>query len=307
MADHTTLDRILVGYDGQDRSVPAVQVALELRRALGSKVEILYVSDIRDPALPSPGHDALEHLWEEEERAARDHARERLASILTRSDLSVDELLHLDIGSPPQILVERTQESDPDLVVIGPHAKRGRFDFGSTARAIMHRAKSNVWVQPGPFQPVKRILVPTDLSEHSLHALDVALGLAKGLKAEITLLHAYVPPVFSYSSQAIEADAATMVEVIEADRSNDRASFERVQAKLDWQGVAHVPLWLEGDAGEVAVEQGAEHDLVVLGTHGRTGLSAALLGNVAYGVIRDSETPVLAVRLPRRRWLLGSG
>jgi nucleotide-binding universal stress UspA family protein len=307
MTGDEAVRRVCVGFDGRARSEPAVLAALALRRALGAVVEVVFVSDIRDASgARSPG--ALDRLWEEEARLARDAARASLARLLGAAgaaDLDVDELLTLDVGAAPHVLVEHVGRSAPSLLVLGPHEQRGRFDFGSTARAVMAGTRCHVWVQPGPFRGVRSILVSTDLSEHSLRAVRVARDLAAGCAAHVTVLHCYVPPSFAYSSEAVAFGAATFEELLAADRDDDRQAFDAALAAFDWQGVEHGALWLEGQPADVIVEQGAAHDLIVLGTHGRTGLSAALLGNVAYSALRRSEVPVLAVRMPKRSWLLG--
>jgi nucleotide-binding universal stress UspA family protein len=96
-----------------------------------------------------------------------------------------------------------------------------------------------------------------------------------------------------------------MESVIDADRQASREAFEAKLAEIGWQGEGHDRRWLEGPPEEVILDQ-KDSDLIVLGTHGRTGLAAALFGNVAYGVLKRSSVPVLAVRLPKHRWRMGS-
>jgi len=299
--------RVSVGFDGHERSEPAVRAALELHRALGAELRVVYVSDIRDAA-PVDLDGELIELWEEEERAARAHARGRLEALLASSeagDLRADEILELATGKPPQVLVEHAVRRAPDLLVLGPHERRGRFDFGSGTRAVMGRTSCDLWVQPGELRAIERILVATDLSEHARAALEVARELAGRFGARVDVLHGYTPPVFSHSMGVAGSVSRDLDPVIETDRERDRRAFQSALADVDWGGVSHDALWLEGPAEDLIVERGAAHDLIVLGTHGRTGLAAALLGNVAYGVLKRSEVPVLAVRMPKRRWRLG--
>jgi len=67
-----------------------------------------------------------------------------------------------------------------------------------------------------------------------------------------------------------------------------------------WRGVAHTSTFADGAPTEKILELSEAADLVVMGTHGRTGLASVLLGNVAYGVLKRSEKPVLALRHPER-------
>lgn len=309
MTEHEQLDRISVGFDGLERSEPAVAVGLELHRRLGSSLQVVHVSDTRESHTDRESSGGLAQLLEGKRVALRERARARLADLARAAgadELVADEILTLKTGHPAHALLRHAREAAPDLFVLGPHERRGQLDFGSVARALMGHATCSLWIQPGPFRPIRRILVPTDLSEHSLSALRVGRRLAAGFGATLAALHGYVPPTFSYSSEAVEAGAATARSLIEADREADREAFETKLAEIGWRDAGHEVRWLEGMPDEVILEQAADCDVIVLGTHGRTGLAAALLGNVAYSVLRRSSVPVLAVRLPRHRWLMGS-
>ena len=72
----------------------------------------------------------------------------------------------------------------------------------------------------------------------------------------------------------------------------------------DFLGVEHSIEFVEDHPVHRVLAEQDSVDLVVMGSHGRTGLSAALLGNVAYSVIRDGHVPVVALRDPEREWLL---
>jgi nucleotide-binding universal stress UspA family protein len=64
-----------------------------------------------------------------------------------------------------------------------------------------------------------------------------------------------------------------------------------------------LPLFREGDSVDVILEEARPTDLIVVGSHGRTGLSHSVLGSVAYSVLKRADEPVLAVRDPARRFL----
>ena len=84
--------------------------------------------------------------------------------------------------------------------------------------------------------------------------------------------------------------------------AQDREEFERQMQARDWGGVEHRLVHVSGDPATRILEASTKADLVVLGTHGRTGLASAVLGSVAYGVLRKSEKPVAAIRLPGREF-----
>lgn len=139
----------------------------------------------------------------------------------------------------------------------------------------------------------KHILVPTDFSPSSSAAIDVAISLAAAFHAELTLLHVWEVPVYPYMEMM--PNSSEMIGVVE------RAATECLAAKLK-EVQARLPraksLLKMGLAWQDIVDTSKEvgSDLVVIGTHGRRGISHALMGSVAEKVVRLSPVPVLTVR-----------
>jgi len=139
-----------------------------------------------------------------------------------------------------------------------------------------------------------KLLVPTDFSETAAEAEAQAVILARGLGAEIVLLHVAVEtPLYNEGPFGIDTR-----EVYEAQRRWADETLEQRAAALRAQGIT--TRWLRR-AGvpfrEIVETAAAEHaDLIVIGTHGRTGLNWLLLGSVADRVIRLAPCPVVAVR-----------
>jgi nucleotide-binding universal stress UspA family protein len=140
--------------------------------------------------------------------------------------------------------------------------------------------------------PFRHILAPTDFGESSLRAMRVAVDLANRLGAHLTVVHVYEIPSYSYAGSGFTAvDLLTPIE--DAARKELERTLAEVRAKVPTatavlrRGVA----WVEVLN---AVEE-ANADLVVMGTHGRRGLSRALLGSVAEKLVRSSPVPVLTV------------
>jgi nucleotide-binding universal stress UspA family protein len=146
---------------------------------------------------------------------------------------------------------------------------------------------------------IRRIAYATDFSPASLAAFDEALRLARATGAELTVLHVLPSPVVpfvegGYIPQEIW-DQLLAGQRAHADREMDRL----VQAAAD-AGVRAVTCIVEGGvpADEIvtAAEQ-AKTDLLVLGTHGRTGVARLVLGSVATRVVATASCPVLTVRM----------
>ena len=143
-------------------------------------------------------------------------------------------------------------------------------------------------------QLVRKIVCTTDFSTAATRAVDYALGLGRQLRAEIHLLHVYsVPSVPSVVGGAHTPE--TLVAQLRA-WANDKMGSE-LQMWNDRQ-VKIVP-HIEGGAAAdtiVAKAEELEADLIVIGTHGRGGVSRLLIGSVADRVVRTANRPVLTVR-----------
>jgi universal stress protein A len=143
---------------------------------------------------------------------------------------------------------------------------------------------------------VHHVLVPLDFSTYAEQTLDYAIALAQKLQARVTLLHVIQPPAVVKVEGGIWP-SSTFLQDLEAAVTRDMEGYlARVTAA--------------GLAGEIAVVHGVpfqeildtakarQVDLIIMGTHGRTGLSHVLLGSVAEKVVRLAPCPVLVARQP---------
>jgi nucleotide-binding universal stress UspA family protein len=139
----------------------------------------------------------------------------------------------------------------------------------------------------------KHLLVPIDFGAASDQALHVALDLARRFDARLTLVHVYEIPAYVYGGTTF-ATTDLLGPIEEAAREQLATTLRQVQK--DRPGASAL-LRRGNPAFEVlAVVDDLHPDLVVMGTHGRKGLSHALLGSVAEKVVRLSRAPVLTVR-----------
>ena len=155
------------------------------------------------------------------------------------------------------------------------------------------RLKSVAAATPASSAPVnlKHILVPIDFSEHALHALVVAEGLAKSAGGTLTLLHVVEPlpgaadsPLFLQIDEVVSA-CQKKLEALPGKRGIDPQLIGRVIVKT---GAA----WSE----IVATAKALNRDLIVIATHGYTGLKHVFMGSTAERVVRHASCPVLVVR-----------
>lgn len=297
----------IIGFDGTRRCEGAVRAALELNRQFGTTFEVLHAIDLPSQEWIYGRPDLVGEMEASIEARTYEALADDLAG-LARDQAEgtlLREALRVGIGKPAQFLISRARESQADLVVIGPHVKKGRMDFGSVARAVLGKAPCAVWVQPeGEVPEINRILVPLDISEESLAALKSATAMAAELGASIVALHVFQPPDVAYAaSPGYPVVGPTYV--VDDVRKLALREFEETMASFDWKGVPHEIRFEEGRPSEVILAQASEVELVAMGTHGRTGLASALLGNVAYTVLQRVSVPVMCMRQASRGWLLG--
>jgi universal stress protein A len=145
----------------------------------------------------------------------------------------------------------------------------------------------------GPMLP-KNILVPTDLSDGAEEALDYACELAQKLDATLHIVHVIGVPALGVP----ELGVAITSSVVDSLIHDDQAALDKLAAARRGPTKIGEVLLRSGEArdtiDQVAKEVSA--DLIVMATHGRRGLSRALLGSITEAVIRTAPCPVLAVR-----------
>ena len=143
-----------------------------------------------------------------------------------------------------------------------------------------------------------RILVPTDFSTGAEHAAVAAAELARSLGGTVTLLHVYNPPSLMFPDGS--TFAPTPAQLVEASEraDEDLAVASRALASRLGDGVDIRTATAIGDAADeiVRLADSGRFDVVVMGTHGRTGLRRLVLGSVAEKVLRRATIPVLTVR-----------
>jgi nucleotide-binding universal stress UspA family protein len=141
--------------------------------------------------------------------------------------------------------------------------------------------------------PIRTILYPTDFSARADHALPLARALARDYGAKLIVAHVNPPPIPMGELNMLTPDPAGEREA----RKNRLADY-----RVEDPAIAVEHVLLDGDAATeiagLAGERGV--DLIVMGTHGRTGLGRLLLGSVAEGVLRKAPCPVLTLKTPMR-------
>jgi nucleotide-binding universal stress UspA family protein len=143
---------------------------------------------------------------------------------------------------------------------------------------------------------IRRIVHPTDFSRASGAAFRKALDLAKTSKAELLVVHVLAPTVPMVGDGYVSPEVYE--DLVASARAYGKKNLDALVAKAKKAGVRAKSLLLEGAPHEQIVRTARRQraDLIVMGTHGRTGLAKLFLGSVAGRVIAIAPCPVMTVR-----------
>jgi len=144
---------------------------------------------------------------------------------------------------------------------------------------------------------LKRLLVPIDFSAGSLHALDYAVDLARAFRAEIVVV-SVVEPIYTSVPVGMFGLTPRLNLLIEEQERDAREQMKKVAAKLSQRRIRHRAYVDAGSADIRIIKEAArlKADMIVMGTHGRSGLPHLWMGSVAEKVVRSSTCPVLTIR-----------
>jgi len=299
------LKRILLPTDFSAESAQAFPYAVWFARQFGASITLVYVVPTTLPA-------ELSHIGIvlEEKRLAKE-AETTLAKVRDRElpvDVAVENIVLS--GGPYYEICKTAGALGIDLIVMSTHGHTGLKHalLGSTTERVVRDAPCPVLTVREPFLPIrfpddtpcrfKRILVPTDFSEASADGIRHAAWFARLCHGGITLLHVVESPNYpawgyahlSLRDQKLKKKAYKKLEALSGELPPDPAVVVAVKS---------------GDAALEIIEAAKEEkaDLIVIATHGHTGLKRMLLGSVTEKVVRLAICPVLVVRRnERNRW-----
>ena len=144
-------------------------------------------------------------------------------------------------------------------------------------------------------KPFQRILVPVDFSAYSGEAVRVAADLARRYDAALTLAHVYDPLVYALPDGYVLFTQPQLERLFEAlEQQLAGAKAQALEAGAPRAETKLLQGFVAGQISEYAAR--GEFDLIVMGTHGRTGVKHLVLGSIAENVVRAAPCPVLTVK-----------
>lgn len=297
--------RILVATDGSDPS----GIGCELARDLAT----LSHGELRIIAVLPPTSDLFGGMWPAEamidpeplERAACQQLEERLRQEVARTPVDLRPTSVIRRGRPALEIVAEAEAWNADLMVIGSrgHGPLSSILLGSVSEEVVDRSRIPVLVARRP--RIRRLVVAVDASATADEAVSL---LARdrtfaGLDAAVVQVG---PPNWPWwlGVSAADTDSAEVVmELNETARREQQGAVDRAALTLEAAGVSTTCRLRAGDPADELVRAAIEldADVIVMGSHGRTGVSRLVLGSVARQVLRHAATSVLIVPAPAVR------
>lgn len=205
----------------------------------------------------------------------------------------------MEVEAPSEGIASYVDRHEVDLVVMGTHGRRGlqRLLIGSVTEEVLRTVPCPVLtVRGGEDQPsawnVRNVLAPVDFSDASLQALRHAKELALTYGAQINLLHAVEEVMYpsAYGLEMADVPGPEVIDRVEknlADLARDEIGYEHVVVDST---VGYAPSCI------LDYTEANDVDLIVIATHGRSGLERLLLGSVTERVVRQASVPVFVVK-----------
>jgi nucleotide-binding universal stress UspA family protein len=294
---------VLFPTDFSSSSAPAFRYAVEWAKVFDAQLTLLHVHAL----LPGPDIDAgVAQKYMDEQRKV---AREELDTLLAEARQHVPRAsVELVAGLPSECICQIALEKKCDLIMMGTHGWTGfnRVLFGSVAERVIQNSPCPILSIPHreteaisgmhPLQVLPRqVILPMEFSDCSMEAYEYALQIAKWFDAPLTLVHAIEP--LSYSLDF------TLTHPLQ-EKTNRNKLEKRLTdfvAVLSEQGLSAGYELVDKATVDGILETSAvkQADLIVMGSHGRKGLSRMILGSTTCQVLEQSPYPVHTVKSPK--------
>ncbi len=306
---------ILIPLDGSELAEKALKSAAQLASAMAKqtsageppvKLTLLRV------ATPLTFMAADPALFDEMIRMSIDEAQAYLQatapSVIAAAEPATVETKVVS-GFAADVIVHYAEENGIDLIVMSSHGRTGskRWIYGSVAEKVMHHASCataivRAHVSVDMFQN-RKILVPLDGSELAEKALDPAMAIAAAVKSDVLLLRVVADrePLPATLDPIGEDVAAALDKTDSLERAEAEAYLQRVHESHRNQHLFFDVQSVDGDIADAIISYADSRnvDLVIISSHGRSGIGRWLHGSVAEKVLRGADCATLIIRQSR--------
>ena len=308
--------KVIVPLDGSELSERSLPYARMIAGALSIPIELVEAFDVLPPAVHTEGTRlATQRMHEAAQEQSKDYLGRVRAELRDQGYVATATTLH---GEPAQAIVHWVGDDPDALVIMSTHGRGGiaRWALGSVADKVLHLIPNAMLLIRGtgatPMAEVepKAVLVPLDGSALPELSLEHAATMATALQASIILLRVnqdaeiyrqYLRTAERGVRGNPEPDWTPAEELARADAEDARISLERASRRLaaefGFAGDVASRLVESSNVADAIVNTAAsEQAMLVMTTHGRSGINRLVLGSITDRVVRHSDVPVLVVR-----------
>ena len=296
------LKRILFPTDFSRCANQALDHALHFAQKYSAELHILHALTLHvdEPQMSSFAGMTSENLHNWQNEVVQNKMQELLAK-LNAGEVQVKTASKRGVSSAPTIL-EYAETNDIDLIVLGTHGRRGlgHLFLGSVAEELVRHAPCPVMTireqkEPLPVHEFKRILAPLDFSDYATRTLSYAKHLAQTYGAQLQLLHVVEQAIHpSFYAGGVDSLFAIAPDI----REKCLAQLDRLAKETAGPPVPVEVFVIEGHAARDIINfaKDRESDMIVIATHGLTGIEHLLLGSITEKVVRMAPCPVFTVK-----------
>ncbi len=286
------LEKLLLSTDGSEFSDGASREAVKLAKVCSSKLFAVSVIETN-----SEFEVLAPQLIEKEEKNTRNRL-EQIKSMAVKEGIEC-EIIARHAESPFQAIVDEAGKNQVDMIIMGRRGRTGlkRLLMGSVTAKVIGYSPCNVLVVPRSAEiKYQKILVATDGSKYSVSAAIEAVGIARRCGATLFVI------------SVVPSETASPFDIVHSEMQHEmiaKTEFHFGEKNVDdllaiakEEGVKAEGLVIEGRSYEAIVDNAREKrvDLIVMGSHGRTGLKRLLMGSVTERVVGNADCSVLIVK-----------
>jgi nucleotide-binding universal stress UspA family protein len=286
--------RIVVAVDGSSCSTSSVQTLAHFTPPEElTLVHALHLPDFNypliTPDLRAEAQEEIKAQLRQEGEAILDEARKHLPA-----DFSHVQRVH-QIGHPVDVIVETARSARSNLIMVGARGLGPvkELILGSVSHRILMHAPCSTMIIKAPLTQLRKILLPIEGREDAEAALQFLALQPFRSPVEVEVFAVWPQPQLSWPTTVGQSDLLE-IQAIEEARERMKSITDRL-TQMNIGNQAHVGI---GNPAYAILEQAkaSQSDLIMMGTHGRGGLSRFLMGSVSHSVLHQAPCPVLIVR-----------
>ena len=288
------LKHILLATDGSESCEGAVKEAIYLAKSCVAKLSVIYVLET-NPEFETEGLKFVEKM----ELAAREHI-EMIRKEAAARNVEIEAIVRRT-DQPYKAITEEAAKMKTDVIVMGRRGRTGlaKMLMGSVTAKVIGYAPCKVLVVPRLASiSCKNILIATDGSKYSVAAAAESIGIAKRCKSDLIIITAVHTEALTSMSPDTGYTQSQQETIAKQELDRAEKNIAGVKELAEKEGIHAEGIIVEGRPYEVIAKAARDKniDLIVVGSHGRTGISRFLMGSVTERVIGHAESAVLVVK-----------